>query len=98
MLLRQRTLFRKLSPFQFQFLRVFPNSAYKMSTTSALYTSQSLQAADAPTYASLKGRLDPGLLQSLQEMNYNFMTPVQSKVMAELPTMQSDWYVLPAPN
>lgn len=69
-----------------------------MSTSSALYTSESLKANDAPTYASLKGKVNPGLLQSLQEMKYEFMTPVQSKVMAELPTMQSDWYVLPAPD
>ena len=65
-----------------------------MSTSAAMYTSESLKAANAPTFSTLKGELDPGLLQSLQEMKFDYMTPVQSKVMTEMPTMNSDWFVL----
>ena len=66
-------------------------SAYKMSTSAALYTSESLKAANALPYSSLEGKLDPMLLQALKDMNFDFMTPVQSKVMTGLPSLKSDW-------
>ena len=80
--------------YQHPLLRATPSSVRKMSASAALYTSESLKASNAPTFSILKGKLDPGLLQSLQEMNFDFMTPVQSKVMKEMPTMHADWFVL----
>lgn len=67
-----------------------------MSTSRALYSSASLKAANAQPYSSMQGRLDPVLLAALQDvMGFEFMTPVQSKVLSALPTLQSDWYVFP---
>lgn len=66
-------------------------SAYKMSTSAALYTSESLKAANALPYSYMEGTLDPMLLQALKDMNFDFMTPVQSKVLAGLPSLKSDW-------
>lgn len=66
-------------------------SQHKMSTSAALYTSASLKAANAPTFGTLQGKVDSGLLQSLNDMGFDFMTPVQAKVMSGLPTMNSDW-------
>ena len=66
-------------------------SAYKMSTSAALYTSESLKAANALPYSSMEGKLDPLLLQALNDMNFDFMTPVQSKVLTGLPSLKSDW-------
>ncbi len=71
--------------------KFFLPSAYKMSTSAALYTSESLKAANALPYSSMEGRLDPLLLQALKDMNFDFMTPVQSKVLAGLPSLKSDW-------
>ena len=79
-----RTSFRSSSKF------LLP-SAYKMSTSAALYTSESLKAANALPYNSLEGKLDPLLLQALKDMNFDFMTPVQSKVLTGLPSLKSDW-------
>ena len=62
-----------------------------MSTTSALYTSASLKAANAPAFSTMRGKLDPALLLALKEINYDFMTPVQEQVLNGLPSMKSDW-------
>ncbi len=63
-----------------------------MSSSSALYSSASLKAANAQPYSSLKGKLDPALLEALKDvMGFDFMTPVQSKVLSGLPTLKSDW-------
>ena len=66
-------------------------SAYKMSTSAALYPSETLKAANALPYSSMEGKLDPLLLQALKDMNFDFMTPVQSKVLTGLPSLKSDW-------
>ena len=71
-----------------------PRSAFKMSTTSAVYSSASLEAANAQPFSTMDGKLDPKLLEALKEMNFEFMTPVQSKVLQGLPSMKSDWYVI----
>ena len=65
-----------------------------MSTTGALYTSESLKAANAQPYSTVDGRLDPMLLQALKDMKFDFMTPVQSKVLSGLPSLKSDWSVI----
>ena len=64
-----------------------------MSTSAALYTSESLKAANALPYSSMEGKLDPTLLQALKDMKFDFMTPVQSKVLCGLPSLKSDWLV-----
>ena len=63
-----------------------------MASATALFSTTSLKAAGAPSYASVEGKLDPLLLGSLQKMGMELMTPVQSKVLA-MPSLTSDWYV-----
>ncbi len=65
----------------------------KMSTSSALFSNASLKAANAQPYSSMEGKLDPMLLQALKEMKFDFMTPVQSKVLGELPSLKCDCLV-----
>lgn len=43
----------------------------------------------------MEGKLDPMLLQALKDMAFDFMTPVQSQVLAGLPSMKSDWWESP---
>ena len=43
----------------------------------------------------MEGKLDPMLLQALKDMNFDFMTPVQSQVLAGLPSHKSDWSASP---
>lgn len=62
-----------------------------MSTSGALYSSASLKAANAQPYSVMDGKLDPMLLQALRDMNFDFMTPVQSQVLTGLPSLKSDW-------
>lgn len=64
-----------------------------MSTSGALYSSESLKAANAQPYSSMEGKLDPMLLLALKDMNFDFMTPVQSKVLGGLPSLKSDCLV-----
>ncbi|KAF6240336.1 hypothetical protein HO173_001947 [Letharia columbiana] len=64
-----------------------------MSTSGALYSSASLKAANAQPYSVMEGKLDPMLLQALKDMNFDFMTPVQSQVLAGLPSLKSDCLV-----
>ncbi len=63
-----------------------------MASASALFSTSSLRAAGAKAYSSMDGKLDPSLLQGLQDMGMSYMTPVQQK-MLELPSLRSDWYV-----
>ena len=63
-----------------------------MSKAPALYSSEALKASNAKPFSSLEGKLDAALLRSINEvMHFEFMTPVQSQVLSELPTMRSDW-------
>lgn len=70
-----------------------PSASLKsnMSTSGALYSSASLKAANAQPYSAMDGKLDPMLLQALRDMSFDFMTPVQSQVLAGLPSLKSDW-------
>jgi len=63
-----------------------------MANASALFSTSSLKAAGAKAYSSMDGKLEPSLLQGLQDMGMSYMTPVQQKVL-ELPSLRSDWYV-----
>lgn len=72
-----------------------PSASFKsnMSTSGALYSSASLKAANAQPYSAMDGKLDPMLLQALRDMSFDFMTPVQSQVLAGLPSLKSDCLV-----
>lgn len=87
-----RTLIRKPTLIHQHTSKSFAILTFKMSTSAALYTSESLKAANATSFGTLKAKLDPALLQALQEIGFEFMTPVQEKVMNELPRVNSDWY------
>jgi ATP-dependent RNA helicase MSS116, mitochondrial len=47
----------------------------------------------APPYASMAGKLDSRLLQALRVMEFDLMTPVQHRVLTELPDWRSDCLV-----
>jgi ATP-dependent RNA helicase MSS116 len=49
--------------------------------------------SDAQPWQSMKGGLNAQLLRGLEGMGYQCMTPVQHKVLSELPTLQSDCVV-----
>ncbi len=87
-----RSVTRKPSLIHQHVLNLSKASTFKMSTSAALYTSETLKAASAPPFGTLQGKLDPALLQALRELKFDFMTPVQEKVMNELPGLDSDWY------
>lgn len=59
----------------------------------AVYSSASLKESNAQLFSSMAGKLQPELLQGLQAMGFEYMTPVQSKVLAELPSFRSDCLV-----
>ncbi|KAJ5176195.1 ATP-dependent RNA helicase [Penicillium canariense] len=48
---------------------------------------------DAQPYSSMAGKLDPRLLQALNVMGFTSMTPVQQRVLTELPTWRTDCLV-----
>jgi len=60
--------------------------------TTALYSTASLGRDGAQPFSSVKF-LDQNLQRGLQSMGYEFMTPVQSKVLTTLPTYASDCLV-----
>lgn len=57
----------------------------------AVYSTTTLQDADAPTFESMRGKLDSSILKALAGMEYEYMTPVQSQVLSTLPSLRSDW-------
>ena len=50
-------------------------------------------AMNAQPFSSMEGKLDHHLLEALESMKFDFMTPVQSKVLGELPSLNSDCLV-----
>ena len=74
-------------------LPIVPIFTIKMPSSSALHSSASLKAANAKPYAIMKDKLDPMLLLALQDMGFQYMTPVQSKVLDRLPSLRSDCLV-----
>ncbi|KAJ5438745.1 ATP-dependent RNA helicase [Penicillium daleae] len=48
---------------------------------------------DAQPYSSMAGKLDARLLKGLDVMGFAFMTPVQQRVLTELPTWRTDCLV-----
>ncbi|KAJ5123693.1 ATP-dependent RNA helicase [Penicillium atrosanguineum] len=49
--------------------------------------------ASAQPYSSMAGKLDPRLLKALDVMGFTSMTPVQQRVLTELPSWRSDCLV-----
>lgn len=62
------------------------------SQSQSLYTSVSLKAANAPTFSTLKGKLDPSLLEGLDAMGFDYMTPVQRQILSPLPGLPGPLY------
>ncbi|KAJ4400335.1 hypothetical protein N0V91_008794 [Didymella pomorum] len=58
----------------------------------AMY-STSAGNAEAKRFSEMKGTLDEALLNSLGKMGFEFMSPVQQKVLTELPSITSDCIV-----
>jgi len=58
-----------------------------------VYSSASLKESNAQLFNSMAGRVHPELLQGLEAMGFEYMTPVQSKVLTELPNFKSDCLV-----
>lgn len=59
----------------------------------AVYSSASLKESNAQLFNSMTGKVHPQLLQGLEAMGFEYMTPVQSKVLTELPSFRSDCLV-----
>lgn len=59
----------------------------------AVYSTASLKESNAQSYKTMAGKLNASLLKSLDVMGFEYMTPVQSKVITELPNSRSDCLV-----
>lgn len=70
---------------------VYLASFGNMSNPPAHFTTSSLKAANAQTFRSMQGKLNHALLEGLDAMGFEYMTPIQKKVLAELPSFNSDW-------
>lgn len=70
---------------------VYLASFGNMSNLPDRLTTSSLKAANAQPFSSMRGKLNPSLLDGLDAMGFEYMTPVQKKVLAELPSLNSDW-------
>ncbi|CAN9100630.1 unnamed protein product [Alternaria alternata] len=57
-----------------------------------MYSTAAGDAAPKP-FSDLKNKLNPALLNGLDKMGFEFMSPVQQKVLTELPTLSSDCVV-----
>ncbi|TKA65170.1 hypothetical protein B0A49_04835 [Cryomyces minteri] len=64
-----------------------------MANPQAVYSTAMLREANAQTYKSMQGKLQAPLLRALDNMGYEYMTPVQSQVLSGLPSMSSDCLV-----
>jgi ATP-dependent RNA helicase MSS116 len=58
----------------------------------AMY-STSAGSGEAKPFSDMAGTLDPALLNGLDKMGFQFMSPVQQKVLTELPSITSDCIV-----
>ncbi|MCJ1287028.1 hypothetical protein MMC26_006375 [Xylographa opegraphella] len=61
--------------------------------TDAIYSTASLGESNAQPYSSMAGKLHPQLLKALDVMGFKYMTPVQTKVLSELPSFRTDCLV-----
>ncbi len=60
---------------------------------TAVYSTEILKDANAERFDSMHGKVDASLLKALNSMKYEYMTPVQSKVLTGLPSLRSDCLV-----
>ncbi|MCJ1472499.1 hypothetical protein MMC13_001147 [Lambiella insularis] len=58
-----------------------------------IHSTTSLRENNAQPYKSMQGKLNPQLLKGLEVMGFEYMTPVQSKVLTDLPSFRSDCLV-----
>lgn len=65
-------------------------SRHNFTTTSKMLD---LSSDGAQQYASMYGKLDSRLLEALSVLGYQYMTPVQNKILTELPSWRSDCLV-----
>lgn len=63
------------------------------STNTELYTAKILAEGKMKPYKSMAGKLQQPLLLALEKKGYDFMTPVQEKVLTELPNFAADCLV-----
>lgn len=75
-----------------------PHPAFRQPIMpEVLYATASVKAStgdnNAQSYRSMTGKLNESLLKALEVMGYEYMTPVQSKVLTELPSFRSDCLV-----
>ncbi|KAF2094399.1 P-loop containing nucleoside triphosphate hydrolase protein [Rhizodiscina lignyota] len=61
--------------------------------SEAVYDTKTLKESRAPTFQSLGGKLQAPLLHALDDMGYEFMTPVQQQVLAALPSSSGEFLV-----
>ncbi|KAF2811032.1 DEAD-domain-containing protein [Mytilinidion resinicola] len=61
--------------------------------SEAVYSTETLKEAHAQPYRSLEGKVNPSFLKALDKMGYEYMTPVQHKVLTALPSYSSDCLV-----
>ena len=59
----------------------------------AVYSTASLKESQAQSYKTMTGKIHNSLLRALDVMGFEYMTPVQSKVLTELPSFRSDCLV-----
>ena len=81
--LRSRAVSRIFTP-------ILPRS---FTMSAAVYSTASLKESHAQEYKSMTGKLNASLLRALEVMDFKYMTPVQSKVLTELPSFTSDCLV-----
>lgn len=73
--------------------QVEPEAPALMDPRALYSTSAHGQGEGAQKYETLKGKLDDALLAGLAKMGFEYMSPVQQKVLAELPSLSSDCLV-----
>lgn len=63
-----------------------------MAGSRHISTSPYIKASDAKTYDSMEGKIDGSLLAAIKDvMGFEYMTPVQDKVLNGLPSLKTDW-------
>lgn len=82
--------------------RALPNNLYTYKPVSIIMTANKrtmhttgfLRSVDPLPFSCMKGKLDSALLEGLDAMGLKVMTPVQNKVLNDLPSLKSDWFVI----
>ena len=89
-LLRRTTISRHLLPFRSSRILSIAQNPRMMSNAGSLEGTEN----HSPRYQqSMNGKLHVSLLRALSSMGFDHMTPVQSKVLTELPSFRTDCLV-----